>query len=568
MRRHPIVIADAPFVHLLDAFEGLFCQTLIRRGLVSRKALGESLRIHGQHPERPLWRVLRDAGVVTEDELARVSLELFGCSLEEWPTDSEARTRWVQRARGARLRVRTPIWLQLAVAASLITLLTGALIGYFTLGRQRDQLYQQSIQLGTVSLRFFANQARIPLLREDPLTLNALVSDAQGVEGVLYAFISDNQGVVRAHTDLDRVGAPIADFQDAGPVGTRESVSYFTHSMPNGARALNLNQPVVFKDKRLGQAHVGISIDLLHQAVARESRTLVLMIALVMVIGLAIAVIVGLWFSRPIAHLVRATREIARGNFQHRIQLTRRDELGNLAAAFNHMGAELFRKDLMDQLFGKYVGREVVELVMSHPQDEWLRSHRCQATILFADIRGFTRYAEGQAPETVVAELNAVFEIVTTAITNSGGTVDKFIGDAVLAVFGVPIFHDDHVRRGLRAAVAMQQALVERFPPGHSLGRAVGVSLHTGLVLSGNIGSRNRFEYTVIGDPVNVASRINNLAGPGEIVITRDIVGAAGRLLKADKLPLRHIRGRREPVDVYRLTALRDAPEVAHAAAL
>ncbi len=565
LRRHPFVIADPPFVHLLDAFEGLFCQALIRRGLVSRKVLGESLRAHARQSALPLWRFLRDAGLVSEAEQARISLELFGYPLEEWPTDTATRARWVQKARGARFAVRAPIWLQLSVAASLITLVTVVLIGYFSLGQQRDQLYQQSVKLGTVSLQYFANQARIPLLRDDELTLNTLVGDAKGVEGLLYAFITDHQGVIRAHTDLDRVGTSLDDFRDAGRVSHRGEVNYFAHAMPSGDRVLNLNQPVMFKDKRLGQVHVGVSIDFMNQVVERERRTLLLTIVPVVGVGLVIAVIVGLWFSRPITQLVRATREVARGNYQHRIELNRRDELGNLAAAFNHMSGELLRKEMMDNLFGKYVGREVVELVMAHPQDEWLRSHRCQATILFADIRGFTRYAEGRPPETVVEELNTIFEIITTVIADNGGTVDKFIGDAVLAVFGVPIFHDDHVRRGLRAAVAMQQALTERFPAEDALGRALGVSLHTGLVLSGNIGSHHRFEYTVIGDSVNVAARINNLAGPGEIIITQDIVGIAADVVEAAKLPRNHIRGRREPVEVYRLTGLHE--EVGHAQA-
>jgi adenylate cyclase len=565
LRRHPFVIADPPFVHLLDAFEGLFCQALIRKGVAARKELGESLRAYARQREVPLWRFLRDAGRVSEAELARVSLELFGCTLDQWPTDSTARARWVQRVRKARLAVRAPIWLQLSVAASLITLVTVALISYFSLGQQRDQLYQQSVKLGTVSLQYFANQARIPLLRNDELTLNSLVGDAKDVEGLLYAFITDHQGVVRAHTDLDRVGSSLEDFRNAGRVGTRGTVNYFAHTLPSGDRALNLNQPVMFKDKRLGQVHVGVSIDFMNEVVERERRTLLLMIVPTVGVGLVIAVIVGLWFSRPITRLVGATREIARGNYQHRIDLKRRDELGSLAEAFNHMGSELLRKEMMDNLFGKYVGREVVELVMAHPQDEWLRSHRCQATILFADIRGFTRYAEGRTPETVVAELNTIFEIVTTVISRHGGTVDKFIGDAVLAVFGVPIFHDDHVLRGLRAAVAMQQALSARFPAEDALGRALGVSLHTGLVLSGNIGSHHRFEYTVIGDTVNVAARINNLAGPGEIIITQDIVGTAGNLVEAAKLPRNHIRGRREPVEVYRLTGLQEGVE--HAAA-
>jgi adenylate cyclase len=172
-----------------------------------------------------------------------------------------------------------------------------------------------------------------------------------------------------------------------------------------------------------------------------------------MIIGLAIALFLGLRFSKPISELVAATEAIGKGNYRYRVALDRKDELGNLAVAFNQMGEELYRHTLTRQSFGKYVGEEVLEMILADPAETWLKGHKNDATILFADIRGFTAYAEEREPEALVEMLNTYFEITTRSLLEYGGYVDKFIGDCVLGVFGVPVFRKDHVERAVRAAL-------------------------------------------------------------------------------------------------------------------
>src|SRR5919199_6761311 len=175
-------------------------------------------------------------------------------------------------------------------------------------------------------------------------------------------------------------------------------------------------------------------------------------------------------------------------------------------------------------------------------------------TVLFADVRGFTRLAEVLPPEQLVAAINGCFEVLDSAISHYGGEVDKFLGDAVMATFGAPIAHDDDPRRAVLAALEMQAAL-SRFNT--RLRRQIGcelemrIGINTGVVLAGPIGSSRKRAFTVMGDAVNVAARLEHAAPVGSILIgeaTRAYLGNAFRLRKRRSV---HIRGKDAPVHSY-----------------
>ena len=134
---------------------------------------------------------------------------------------------------------------------------------------------------------------------------------------------------------------------------------------------------------------------------------------------------------------------------------------------------------------------------------------------------------------------------------NHGGYVDKFIGDAVLAVFGVPVYHDDHMARAVKAAVEMRQSFNRANVAGNLLLGSIGISINSGIVVSGNIGSQVKMEYTVIGDSVNVASRLNNLAKSGEIVVSKNIYEHLKQKLQVKPLPPQKIKGKSDLVESF-----------------
>ncbi len=455
--------------------------------------------------------------------------------------------------------IRIPIRVKLSIAITAIIWLTILILSFVILARQRDHLYLQTVKTGKVSLNYFANNANISLLNDDILRLNRLIKEAASIEGLLYAIIVDRQQVIKAHTDLTKIGGTLQEFEDMREIKKDETVTYFNYRLPSGTHALNLSRPVMFKDKELGTVHVGVSLDFIKNLIRRETIYIFILSLLIILLGISIAILLGIGFSRPIAKLVLATQEIGKGNFQYRIDSIRRDEFGDLATAFNFMAQELWKKLLIQKSFGRYVSPEVLDMILSHPEDSWLKGTRSEATILFTDIRGFTAFSETREPEKIVGDLNEYFGIATELILEYGGYVDKFIGDAVLGVFGVPIFHADHAERAVKAAVAMQKRLRQRADDNSNpLLSRIGIGIHTGVVVSGNLGSQVKMEYTVIGDSVNVASRLNSLAGSGEIIISKSIYELTKNVISVKPLPPQKLKGRIEPVEVFQVLDIKE----------
>jgi adenylate cyclase len=313
------------------------------------------------------------------------------------------------------------------------------------------------------------------------------------------------------------------------------------------------------KDKALGEVHVGISLDFIDLIIREKTRTIFIISLVIIGLGIIIAVFYSIRFSRPLARLVKAFNEISIGNYQHKIKSIRNDEFGNIALSFNIMSRDLWIKSMMQRSFGKYVGNEVVELIMNNPESEWLKGKRRSATVLFTDIRGFTSYSEPREPEEVVDRLNEYFQIATETINQHGGYVDKFVGDAVMGVFGVPFPCDNHIERAVRAAVSMQGIFLEKSRSREdTFLHKIGIGINSGMVLSGNIGSQVKMEYTVIGDTVNVASRLNGLAGPGEVIISKAIYDPLRDILEVESHKTQKIKGKLYPIKVYRVLNIKE----------
>jgi len=454
---------------------------------------------------------------------------------------------------------RIPIWLQLSITTMFVLAVSMVIFGYVIMERQKEKLYDNTVKMGMVSLNYFSNNAKIPLLNDDVLELNTLINNAASVDGHFYAFIVDNDNVIKAHTNHERIDKTFEPFEDVTNTSKKGAVSYFHYSLPGKAEVLNLSTPIMFKEKKLGEVHVGLSIDFVRELFINERAFLAASILMIIVFGMIVAVICGRRFSKPISSLVEATSEIARGNYDHKVDLHRNDELGTLGEAFNRMGDELYRQAIMKETFGKYVGSEVLDMIMSNPGKGWLKGRKNKASVLFADIRGFTAYAETREPEEVVEKLNEFFEIATEIILKHGGYVDKFMGDSVLAVFGVPVYHKEHARRCLLAALDMQQEFAKTDRQDNILLRSIGIGIASGVVVAGNIGSQVKTEYTVIGDCVNVASYLNSLAGPREIIVGNGMSRHFGGLVEVEALEPRKVKGKEELVEIYRVLDVQTA---------
>jgi adenylate cyclase len=547
-----------------DDFRMTIGEVLRRKGIITEKQLQEALKIQKEKlytlgKTVRLGQIIVELGYASEEELVKAVNIGYQISVKTLADDikglvKDKRGNFVEGLPSPRI----PIWLQFFAATMVIIITTVFVMSFFILSQQKERLYRQTVKIGKVSLNYFSSNSPVPLIEDNILRLNTLIKDATTVEGLLYAIIVNNNQTIKAHSDISKIGKPFEKFAHMEDVKKEKDVTYFNYYSNSGQHVLNLTRSVLFQGKKLGQVHVGVSIDLIEKLIHKARWTIVTITFFIILFGSVIAVWLGFHFSRPISNLVLATGEIGSGNYQHKIILARNDELGNLATAFNRMGDELWKNSLMQKSFGKYIGSEVLEMIMANPESAWLKGHRNEATIIFTDIRGFTSYSKSKEPEEIVEGLNEYFEIATQAIQDHGGYVDKFIGDAVLGVFGVPVYHKDHVERGVRAANDMQKKFMDKQNNGNSLLQSVGIGINSGVVVSGNIGSQDKMEYTVIGDTVNLAAHLNKVAGSGDIIISESVYENLEDIITVKPLSPQHIKGKTKPVETFKLLSIKD----------
>jgi adenylate cyclase len=261
---------------------------------------------------------------------------------------------------------------------------------------------------------------------------------------------------------------------------------------------------------------------------ASAQPVLFLVIGFAFAVGFGMPITVGIAFApslRPIRELAAATECVAAGDYSQRVPVVQDDDLGALAASFNRMQAGLAERQRLQTAFGTYVDPGLAARLLEQGDDVFTGERR-EVTVMFVDIRDFTPFAEANTAEDTVARLNALFEIVVPAVVDTGGHVNKFLGDGALAVFGAPNDLADHADAAVTAALLIHRLVAERF--GGEL--RIGIGINTGVVIAGTIGGGGKLEFTLIGDTVNVAARVEQLTkSTGDaILLTQQCVDALG----------------------------------------
>ncbi len=296
-------------------------------------------------------------------------------------------------------------------------------------------------------------------------------------------------------------------------------------------------------------------------AQARELENFILLISLA---ALAIATVAALWIARGVSQPVRVlaahTRLVAAGDYTQQLDLRREDELGQLAAAFNQMTLGLAERDRVRDLLGKVVSPEIAaQLLRSEVR---LGGEEREVTVLFSDLRDFTALSEKLPPAEVLALLNRYLDRMSAVIERHGGVIDKFIGDAIMALFGAPMASPDAAGQALAAARGMAAALAELNRELVAEGRpalAIGVGINTARVVAGNMGSKTRLNYTVIGDGVNLAARLEALTKETvyqtQVITSEATVRAARNAGPVRALGNVTVKGKTEAVAIFAVEA-------------
>jgi adenylate cyclase len=265
----------------------------------------------------------------------------------------------------------------------------------------------------------------------------------------------------------------------------------------------------------------------------------------------AIALEVATLFTKsiisPVADIRQATEAVQRGDYEVSVPVTTADEIGDLAASFNEMVAGLKERERLREAFGTYLDREVAEYILSEGFSE--QGVEVDVTLLFCDVVDFTDFAAQADAREVVSCLNDLFEIVVPVIARHGGHIDKFVGDGLLAVFGTPEPFEDHADRAVRAAIEMARRVNDEDEGPFR----IGIGVNSGRVVAGSIGGAGRLNFSVIGDAVNVAARVEACTREtgDDVLISEQTRRRLSEKIEAISRGPQELKGVAEPIEVF-----------------
>jgi adenylate cyclase len=457
--------------------------------------------------------------------------------------------------------LRIPIFIKLVVLYTLLIFLVISTISFSMLGRQRKQFTDQLINLGESLVHIAASNAPDKLLGEEEQSLFQLLNDIAQNDQVIYALITDKDNIIKAHSNIEQANQAYSPPDNM--VFIRETNDIKVSSFLQGKEeVLFFEKPITYIEFTVGVVRLAISQKKILENIRNAKVFIGVLTAVIIVLGILLSLGLSKYISNPISKLRESTEALGKGDFGHKVTIKRNDELGDLGSAFNKMAEDLALKEKIKYSFGQYVTPEIVDLILENPDNEWMKGSEIEATVLFVDIRGFTSLSEDKKPESIVELLNDYFTRVTDIVITHGGHINKFVGDEAMAVFGAPVANPQHAESAVKAALDIQQEMArfdqEKEVEGLSI--KVGVGVNSGLMVAGNLGSQKRMEYTVIGDNVNVASRLTSVAKGGEILIsgeTYELITDKDSL-KVEKKRKSPVKGRKTKISIYKVLNLKE----------
>lgn len=420
-----------------------------------------------------------------------------------------------------------PIAFKLAFAFSLIIVVGLVGLGSSLGINQTKLLENQTNHFGEVLALQASYSIKEPLLAEDHFLIEMIVGkliNTESIDGV--SVFSDELSLVFSSgfefsNELltKKVGEGLFKKDDVVRIESadKDIVTYVV--------------PIVHGQLFIGYVALSFDVSALKTAKIETRNTVIWITALTLFFGVLATFYLSKQMVKPIARLLDMSRAMQSGDFKYKFEKDlRNDELGVLMSALNKFSDGLLEKEKVEKIFSRYVSPQVASLVLNDLNNidaVKLGGEHVEASVFFADIVGFTSLSETMEPQEVSHLLNIYFSKVAEAVNFCGGHVDKYMGDCAMVVFGVPLKNDDHAFKSI-ACGWMILRLIERL---NEKRKAEGklivefrIGANSGTVLAGNMGSEERMEYTVVGDAVNLASRLANVAKPMELVVTELVV--------------------------------------------
>lgn len=448
-------------------------------------------------------------------------------------------------------RVRS-IAFKFASSITLLVLLGMGTMAVLLLQRQSENNQHFIDEYGDIITRQLADSAIEPLFTDEQFELQVLLDNVNRSERIIGAVVFDHTGQVvsqsSAPVPLPLVMQKLAQLRDNLPIepGASDSASepYVIHI-----------SPVRFKDVTGGYVAVVFSRSSLG-ASFQDSMSLMIWIAVLLAGSICLlGIAMGHQLSKPIQNLAQATQDIRNGNLKH-IPDRRNDELGQLIEAINHMSDGLVEKSQVEALLKKFTGRDIAEKVLGELDTIELGGEQVEATVLFADIVGFTSMSEKMSPAQVSLLLNEYYNYFHSCAKLYCGSVDKFIGDCAMITFGASKQDEQHRYHAVACAVLMNRIACKLNNDRSARGQPaihLRIGINSGKMLAGLLGTEEQMQYTVVGDAVNLASRLCNEAEAGQIIIEASLyeLVRASHVIDVTAGKQIRVRGKQESVAIY-----------------
>lgn len=462
------------------------------------------------------------------------------------------------RRLGTRARAWLPDYLPVAWKMALVfsaLLLAGmGVLGTWLLNNQLNDMLNQSQRYGQVIATQLAYGVKEPLLAADDFTLKVLLNNLNSSGDTLGAALYDRHFKLK-----ERVGLLPTDIN---PAQHGDALQWHYNDTPLTTYFATIS----VEGHVAGYAAVSLSRAGIVAAQRDARRAMVMATALMGLITVLLSVLLSWRIVKPLRALVAATSAMRAGKLDVHLHNQSNDEIGQLISAYNSMARGLLEKSQVERVLSRFVSPRVAAQMMADLGEVQLGGREVVATVLFADIAGFTRLSERLAPEAVAEMLNCYFNAISCAADFYKGTIDKYMGDCAMLVFGVPEADEEHQYHALCCAVMIQRLItlinVEREKRGLVTAR-FRIGLNCGPMLAGNLGSQERMQYTVVGDAVNLASRLCSMAEAGEIIVPDALVqdtnvASRTRCSLAGSVP---VRGKSTAVVTHRVDGVHGSSE-------
>lgn len=396
------------------------------------------------------------------------------------------------------------------------------------------------------------------LTKDDTSLFIALSKSVEESKGILYALVIDENDRIIAHNHVAEVDSVfvVPEMSDELPSTPEHRILSYI----KGETTIYDVSGSVGGVESLGEVHIGIAGSLIDDVVEKTGRNIILMTLGGVFLGGLGAFVFTTLQVKPILMLVAGVKAIGEGRLDQRINIKRRDEIGALTNAFNEMAIGLQEREFIRQTFQKFVHKDIANELLKNPDMIKVGGERKKATIMFTDIRRFTSLAEKMRPEDVIDLLNDYFAVLVPVIAKYGGVLDKFIGDAMMVVFGIPVQKDGDALKAVKAGLKMKETVDMLNEKRKKEGKEtviLGIGINTGYVVAGNVGSEVRMEYTVLGDAVNVAARLEGLSTTGDVIISEHTYEEVKNYVVAAKGTEKvSLKGKSEAFTIYRVERL------------